>query len=116
MTGTLTTTVREAIEAGRYKNNLPYSWEKIPVTDDMTIKQAREHEEEQKRLAREQRDKHHREDGRLTALLRSDLEHEHGVVGNPKAGKLWEIAWSAGHSNGYGAVADNYGELVELIQ
>ena len=108
--------VHDAITAGRYENKVPSVWEKIPVHDDMTIKQAREHKEEQERLRREQRVKHYEEQGRLTALLRSDLEREYSVIGHPKAGRVWELAWEAGHSCGYAEVANNYAELVELIK
>lgn len=94
-----------------------YSAENLPVeTDDMTVKQARELAEERKRLIREQRDKHRAEEARLVALFKADLEAEHGIVGNPKADRLFEIAWEHGHSSGYGEVLLHYEELVELVK
>lgn len=107
--------VRDAIEEGRYKNTVPYTWTKIPVRDDMTVREAREHEETQLRLQREQRDAYRREDGRLCGLFRDDLEREHGVVGNPKADLLWQKAWEGGHANGFSEVCSHYENLVELI-
>jgi hypothetical protein len=51
----------------------------------------------------------------LEAKLRADLEKENEVTGNPKAGRLWEIAWEQGHSGGYGEVINAYNQLVDLI-
>ena len=38
-----------------------------------------------------------------------------GLTGHPKAGKLWSIAWSLGHSNGYLEVAQYAEMLSELL-
>ena len=43
------------------------------------------------------------------------LEYRYKTSGNPKADRLWEIAWSEGHSSGYGEVEIWYEELSELI-
>lgn len=111
-----TISVRDNIDAGRYENKVPYAYEKIPINDGMTIKQAREHEAEQKRLKQEQRDKHCMETARLTRLFRADLESEHGVSSHPKASKVWEMAWDSGHSGGLHEIANRYDEFVELIK
>ena len=52
---------------------------------------------------------------RLNKQFRLDLEVEHGVIGNPKADKLFEIAWEQGHSYGFSEVALHYDQLVVLI-
>jgi|SRR6185295_6894010 len=52
---------------------------------------------------------------RLCKQFKLDLEVEHGVIGNPKADKLFEIAWEQGHSSGYSEVALHYDQLVVLI-
>ena len=116
MADTETINVFDAIAAGRYKNTVPYDIGEEPIDEDkMTVRQAREHAEEQKRRRREQRDRNQAEEGRLSALFKDDLEKEYGVSGHPKANRLFEIAWSDGHSGGYQVVASRYVELVELI-
>jgi len=53
---------------------------------------------------------------RLVELFQHDLEAEHGVTDNCKKEKLFDIAWSQGHSSGFSEVAIHYDELVELIK
>jgi hypothetical protein len=53
---------------------------------------------------------------RLNTQFQRDLEVEHGVENNPKREKLFDIAWSQGHSAGYSEVAIHYDEMVVLIQ
>ena len=43
-------TVRERIEAREYDTKIPYEFVATPANDDMTVRQALEHEAEQKRL------------------------------------------------------------------
>ncbi len=58
----------------------------------------------------------YREDqARLNKQFRLDLEVEHGVIGNPKAEKLFDIAWEQGHAYGFSEVALHYDQLVVLI-
>jgi len=47
--------------------------------------------------------------------LREELEEEYGIVGHPKASRLWEIAWDLGHAYGYDEVEAHYRELVDLL-
>lgn len=108
--------VFDEIEAGRYVNKVPYRIEPEPITDDMTVRQARELKDTLPQRQAAQRRLHHEEDARLVALFKSDLEEEHGVKGNPKADRLFEIAWSSGKSSGYHEVAIHYEEMVELIK
>jgi len=61
-------------------------------------------------------DAHQTDQYRLNQLFRHDLEEEHGVQDNPKKHKLFDIAWSQGHSFGFSEVALHYDELVELIK
>lgn len=56
------------------------------------------------------------EDYRLRDVLRLDLETEHGINAmNPKAAKLFELAWQEGHSEGLGGVINWYEKLVDLV-
>jgi len=48
--------------------------------------------------------------------FRKRLEAEYGTADNPKAQRLWEIAWDHGHASGLAEVEGWYGELVELVQ
>ena len=48
--------------------------------------------------------------------FRKALAETYGVTEHPKEERLWELAWSKGHSNGYSEVALEYDELVTLIQ
>ncbi len=59
-----------------------------------------------------------REDNaRKMELFRKDLEEEFGTDKAPqvKRDKLFEIAWSIGHSCGYSEVCIYYSEMAELI-
>ena len=47
--------------------------------------------------------------------FRKALEDDYGTSGNPKADKLWDIAWAEGHANGYSEVEMHYETLYELI-
>ena len=113
----MTINVREALEAGRYCNNVPYTITRVPVDEDkMTVKQAREHTESEKQRGRDQMRKHREREAELNMLVKSDLEAQHGIVGHPKADKLWSLAWDAGHSAGYSDVITYYEDFVELLK
>lgn len=43
------------------------------------------------------------------------LFKEYGVEDNPKAEKLWTIAWNDGHSGGYSEIEISFSNMVELI-
>lgn len=45
-----------------------------------------------------------------------DLLEDLGIEANPKAGKLFEIAWSMGHANGLSCVYEYAAQMVELIK
>jgi hypothetical protein len=45
-----------------------------------------------------------------------DLFEEYNVLNNPKKDKCFEFAWEYGHSDGYGEIANYFGDLVELIK
>lgn len=53
---------------------------------------------------------------RLHQLFRSDLEHEFGMVGHPKADALFRLAWEHGHASGHAEVASYYSEFAELAK
>jgi len=48
--------------------------------------------------------------------LKDRLEKKHGVTANPKAHRLFDIAWDYGHAYGLTEVTYHYERLVDLIQ
>lgn len=106
---------RDNLAAGKYVNTEPYSVPKNPVTDTMTVKQARDHKESERQRVHDQRKAWFANDAAMTRLLRADLEIEHGMVGNPKAERLWELAWEYGHGCGCSDVISHYEEFAELV-
>ncbi len=107
----------DEIQAGRYHNLVPYEYVKVPVDENtMTVRQAKEHEAEQKRLRDHQRTLHWQEDGRLRDQFRADLEEEFSVKEHPKADLLFSMAWDRGHSSGWVEVYYEYVSLVDLVR
>lgn len=53
---------------------------------------------------------------RAEVELREKLERENGLVGHPKAGKLWQLAWQWGHAYGDNDVKDYYDDMAELLK
>lgn len=53
---------------------------------------------------------------RQKEMLRKALEQEFGVVGHPKAEKLWSLAWDFGHAAGDHEVRAYYQDMVELLK
>lgn len=51
-----------------------------------------------------------------TEVFQAALAKEYGVVGNPKFGRAFSIAWSMGHSSGFSEVENYFSELVDLIK
>lgn len=109
--------IRDKITAGEYKNKVPYSVDKVPIDEDkMTVRQAREHKEEQVTLRREHQRKYSAESSRLMMLFRADLESDNSMTNHPKANILWDMAYDRGHSSGYESIVSEYEELVELVK
>lgn len=52
----------------------------------------------------------------LARQFHADLEAEHGMVGHPKASKLYALAYKHGHSCGYEDIAYWYDELIGLAK
>jgi uncharacterized protein YcbK (DUF882 family) len=108
--------VRDNLAAGKYANTEPYTVDKIPVDENtMTVRQAREHQESEKQRVRDQRRAWLVGQAEMNALLRTDLEAEHGMADSPKAEKLWELAWEHGHGCGYSDVISHYETFAELV-
>lgn len=108
---------RANLAAGKYDNKVPHSIDKVPGNPDtMTVSQFKAHEAAEKEREREQRRLHRENEGKMTALLRADLETEHAMADHPKAGQLWMLAWAHGHSGGYSEVINYYEEFVELLK
>lgn len=57
-----------------------------------------------------------RETAELMSQFQRDLEVEFSLVGNPKAGLLFDKAWELSHSYGLREVHDTYGDLAELVK
>ena len=76
-----------------------------PVKAQQLREEARQ--QEAQRRYREEQARHE--------AFRQSLEHEYGLVGHPKAQKLWNLAWDRGHSQGYDFVKAVYDELSELV-
>jgi hypothetical protein len=110
--------------AGEYKNTLPYpdAPARPKLGSKPTSEEARAYAEALDKYDvlvkayNVKRNEYHTQTYELETKLRADLEEENEVVGNPKAGRLWDIAWDRGHSGGYGEVISNYNELVDLIK
>jgi hypothetical protein len=49
------------------------------------------------------------------AKLKAQLEQDFGTEGNPKADKLFELAWKYKHSYGLEGVVDYYTDMLPLI-
>jgi TPR repeat protein len=56
------------------------------------------------------------ETARLVAQFKHDMFVELGIVDNPKADKLYSIAWEQGHSSGYSEVLSYAWNIVDLIK
>jgi hypothetical protein len=56
-----------------------------------------------------------RETVRLESLFRRDLFEDLGITDNPRADKLYSMAWEHGHSVGYSEVYNYACDLAELI-
>jgi len=92
--------IMENINAGKYQNQVPFPREKFPNKEAhyeaLKGYRAGEH------TARE--------------LFKKDLFEAYGLEGHPKAERLYEIAWSHGHSSGYYEVLNWFDELSELLE
>lgn len=56
------------------------------------------------------------ETGRLEAQFKQDMFVELGIVGHPKADRLYSIAWEQGHSAGYSEILSYAWDMVDLIK
>jgi hypothetical protein len=73
---------------------------------DLAVQEKRRNERrEQQEQARIARDNHR-------ALLAADA----GLANHPKLDKLYDLAWSYGHSGGWGDVEAHFHEFAELLQ
>ena len=111
----------------RYANALPYS--RDPAMPEIMRKRVADLRPDEmtvlgdvvaayntsKAAAKAARDAHDNREREIVATIRLDLETEYGLVGHPKADKLWAMAWDRGHGSGYGEVIAVYEELVELV-
>jgi hypothetical protein len=52
----------------------------------------------------------------LREQFKQDLFEEHGVTGNPKAQRCFELAWEHGHAEGKHEVIIYFEDFVELIK
>jgi hypothetical protein len=61
------------------------------------------------------RDAYNADVNQKMAQFKADLEAEYGMVGHPKADKLYAKAWDMGHSSGLNEVMYYYDDLSELV-
>lgn len=113
-TKVLSKTVRERLQAGEYETKIPYEFIKTPVNDDMTIRQAREHEAEQKQLRSDHSRRRLNDIARLENEFHADLSAECGLTGHPKEPKVWSLAYEYGHSSGLSEILSYYQDFAEL--
>lgn len=93
---------KDKIEMGLFENKLPYPLIAGSKQSKQEITEARQ--------------AYRSEDVRIHNEFRKSLEEEFGMVGHPKANKLFEIAWREGHSEGYQSIVYWYEELYELVK
>jgi hypothetical protein len=53
---------------------------------------------------------------KLDERFKQDVLRENGLVGHPKAEKVFALAWEEGRSSGYSEVADRVERLAELVK
>lgn len=74
-------------------------------------------ESTEERIARvEKIREYNRKVNEITEKFKLALFKEHGVESNPKAEKVWSLAWEHGHSSGYSEIEIYFEEFVELIK
>lgn len=122
------TPIRDRITAGEFKNALPYpSRPMMPAllskrggdlsaAEMARLPTAKAEYEAAKAAYDEAKAAYNAEDARLHTAFREALEAEYGMAGHPKADKLYSKAWEKGHSSGFGEVANEYDDLVELVR
>jgi hypothetical protein len=118
-----------------YKNNKPwlskdeftwvYVYSKGSKVDYLSLEDFRKKykdtnlvfEKEFNEVAYKQMQKeYNEEESRCYNQFKQDLLEEYYVTDNPKAEKCFSMAWEKGHSSGYESVANEFDELVDLIQ
>lgn len=109
--------------AGKYTEmqiNLKYPKEdpaKIAEIEDMAGKENRvkalEIYRDTIRLAKRI---YHEEQSKIDEAFKLALFEEYGVNNHPKRERIFEKAWSRGHSDGYSQVEYEFSELVDIIQ
>lgn len=119
--------VRDDIAAGLYETKLPYpakpknpsilSAKAGALSDEELASVPKTKGDHEKAMAdyREARAAYDKDEARLLAQFQADLEAEFGVVGHPKADKLYALAWERGHASGLAEVVTHYEELVDLV-
>lgn len=119
--------VIERIRVGHYKPTMEYPRKPVSPTilytrvvdlsaDEVaSLLEVKATYEEEVRVYNEQRAIYNANNGGVVGDLQGDLEEEYGLVGHPKASKLFEIAYDMGHSGGMEDVANYYCHLSELL-
>jgi len=119
--------MQHAIEAGEYKNELPYPerprepylLKKVvkTLTDDeiFSLPQVRAKFEEDKAAYEEARRVYRAEEERLLAKFKADALEEVGLKDHPKADIAWAKAWEHGHSSGFSEIYYWLDEFAEVI-
>lgn len=120
-------TVRDKINAGDYETKLPYPMKpknpsilnarvgSLSADELASIPKTKAAYEKEMAEYPALRAAYNADEARLLAQFKADLEAEYGVVGHPKADKLYALAWEHGHSAGLTEVVHYYEEFVELV-
>jgi len=66
-------------------------------------------------IQEEQKKAYEAEEIKIRKQIKSDIFEDLGITENPKAEKLWDIAYQHGRHSGYNAIYAYASDLVELI-
>lgn len=95
----------DKLASGAYDNDAPYP-SFIPINASALSKEKRH------QVLEVYRNRQHE----IKEKFHADLAAEHGLTGHPKEQKLFDLAWSHGHSYGLAKVASYYEEFAELLK
>lgn len=108
--------VLENIQKGRYENKGAY-----PVQRNFRIYKTCEHcgstylDVKEKKRYTVAKLKYRHDNAEMIKKLKQDIIEEAGVVDNPKANDLWDIAWDQGHSSGLNEVYNYFFDYLKII-
>jgi hypothetical protein len=84
-----------------------HRWKRLPYPDRKLL---------DKEAFKAARNDYKIEEKTVHEALHAGLAKEYGLLGNPKEQKVWELAWSEGHSSGYYSIEQYYDQFSELVR